>query len=152
MSWFSKSPFGHGEDPVEHMLALLCNEAAKDGIPLTDEDRAILAQEGFDQDAIPEDLRKRVKDLIARILITESDSFTRDPKSFNDSIQWADPHYPNIVALAEEVARELGAEAYPPLRGWARVKDKIQLVGCGCLVVLLMFIAVIFAGYFFGWK
>jgi hypothetical protein len=152
MSWFSKSPFGHDEDPVEHMLALLCNEAAKDGTPLTDKDRAILAQGGFDQDAIPEDLRKRVKDLIARILIAESDEFKRDPKSFNDSIQWADPHYPNIAALAEEVAAELGVEAYPPLRGWARVKDRVQLVGCGCLVVLLMFTTVMFAGYFLGWK
>jgi len=152
MSWFSKSPFGHDEDPVEHMLALLCNEAAKDGIHLTDEDRAILAQEGFDQGAIPEDLRKRVKDLIARILIAELDPFVRDPKSFTDSIQWADPHYPNIVALAEEVATELRAEAYPPLRGWARVKDSVQLVGCGCVVVLLMFVAVILAGYFFNWK
>jgi hypothetical protein len=46
----------------------------------------------------------------------------------------------------------LGADAYPPLRGWARVKDNVHLLGCGCLVVLLVFVAVIFAGYFFGWK
>jgi len=152
MSWFGKSPFRRDEDPVEHMIALLSNEAAKLGVPFSDKDREILAEERSDQNPIPEDLRERVKDLIARILHAESDPFETDPKSFGNSIQWADPHYPNIVALAEEVACELSAEVYPPLRGWARVKDQLQLVGCGCLVVLLMFTAVVIAGELLGWK
>jgi len=149
MSWFSKSPFGRDEDPVEHMLTLLNNEAAKSGVPLSHEDLEALRSE---QSPIPEDLRERVKNLIAKIFHTESDPFEEDPKSFSNSIQWADPHYPHIVALAEEVACEIGAEAYPPLRGWARVKDRAQLLGCGCLAVLLMFAAVVIAGWIFHWK
>jgi hypothetical protein len=74
-------------------------------------------------------------------------------KSFGSSLQWAgDSGYPNIVSLAEEVAREMRGEAFPSLQGWNLVKDRIQLVGCGLLVVLLMLVTVTAAGFLLAGK
>jgi hypothetical protein len=153
MSWFINSPFGRDEDPLDHMVELLSDEAIKDGVPLTERDREILARENSRLEPMPEVLRQRAKDLITRIFEGEPlDEFGRDPKCFSCSLQWAgDGRYPNIVALAEEVACDI-ARPSVPLLGWKRVKDKLQLVGCGLLLVLLMFAIVIGAGFLFGWK
>lgn len=154
MSWFvRKSPFGRDEDPVRHMVELLSQEADRAGSPLTDRDREALAREKSRSEPLPEDLRQRAKDLIVRIFESEPwDEFENDPKCFSNSIEWAgDSRYPNVVALAEEVRCDI-ARLTPPLHGWSRVKDAVQLVGCGLLVVLLMFAVVIGAGFLFHWK
>ena len=150
MSWFVKrSPFGRDEDPLDHMVELLSAEAIKDGVPLTERDREILAS----AEPMPEILRQRAKELITRIYESESlDEWERDPKCFSCSLQWAgDREYPNIVALAEGVACDI-ARPSAPLYGWKRVKDKLQLLGCGLLLVLLMFAIVAVAGFLFHWK
>ena len=150
MSWFIKrSPFGRDEDPLDHMVELLSVEAIKDGVPLTERDREILAS----AEPMPEILRQRAKDLITRIFEAEPfDDWERDPKCFSCSLEWAgDSRYPNIVALAEEVACDI-ARPSAPLHGWKLAKDKLQLVGCGLLLVLLMFAIVAVAGFVFGWK
>ena len=59
-----------------------------------------------------------------------------------------EPGYPNMMMLAEELART----SFPPLRGWKLVKDKVRLIGWAILVVLFMFAMVICAGVLFGWK
>jgi hypothetical protein len=97
MSWLIKrSPFGRDEDLLDHMVELLSVEAIKDGVPLTERDREILA----DVEPMPEILRQRAKELIIRIYEAESlDEWDRDPKCFSCSLQWAgDGEYPNIVA------------------------------------------------------
>jgi hypothetical protein len=153
MSWFIKSPFGRDEDPLHHMVELLSDEAIKDGVPLTERDRELLARENSRLEPMPEVLRQRAKDLITLIFEAEPfDEFERDPKCFSCSLQWAgDGRYPNIVALAEEVACDI-ARPSAPLYGWKLVKDNLQLVGCGLLVVLLMFAIVAVTGLLFGWK
>jgi hypothetical protein len=155
MSWFIKNPFGPDEDPVKHMVELLSAEAEKagTGTPLSLVDKEILARESSPSDLMPEDLRQKAKELIVRIFEAEPDAVERDPKSFSDSFQWAgDSSYPNIVALAEEVARDISRTAFHPPRGWKLVRDRMQLIGCAVLVVLLMFAIVIGAGFLFGWK
>jgi len=153
MSWFPKSPFAPDEDAAEHMVKLLSTEAEKSGTPLTDLDKEILAK-GSSPEQVPEDLRRKAKKLITSMYLAEPwDELERDPKSFGNSLQWAgDSSYPNIVALAEEVACEMRGEAFPPFQGWKLAKDRMQLIGCGVLVVLVMFAMVIGAGFLFGWK
>jgi len=153
MSWLIKSPFGRDEDPLDHMVQLLSDEAIKDGVPLTEHDREILTRESSRLEPMPDILRQRVKDLIGRIFEAEPlDECERDPKCFSCSLQWAgDGRYPNIVALAEEVACDI-ARPSAPLHGWKLAKDKLQLVGCGLLLVLLMFVIVAIAGLVFRWK
>lgn len=153
MNWLSKSPFARGEDPVTHMVDLLSLQAQKAGTPLTPADQEMLARQSTRGDPLPEELRHKAKELIARIFEAEADAVERDPRSFSDSLQWAgDLGYPNIVALAEEVSCDISRTAFPPLRGWKRISDRMQLVGCAVLVVLLMFAVVISAGFLLGWK
>src|SRR5882762_7949454 len=113
MSWLTKSPFGRDEDPIQHMVELLSEKAEKDGTPLTDSDRAILVKEKSDVEPVPEDLRQRAKELIARMFVEEPwDEFESDPRSFGSSLQWAgDSSYPNIVSPAHcnELPKLLGS-------------------------------------------
>lgn len=154
MTLFSRGPFGPDDDPVQRMLELLAREAEKDGTPLTPQDKEILLRERSDADPVPEKLRERTKILIARIYEDEAtDDYYDDPRCFSIALQWAgDLAYPNIVALGEEVACQLGGQAYPPLKGWRLLSDRIQLIGCALLVVLSMFAIGIAGSYFFGWK
>ncbi len=154
MSWLiKKSPFGTNEDPVEHMVNLLQNEAIKAGCPLTDLDRKILRDENPDNEAIHQELRQRAKQLIARIFEAEPwDDFDRDPKGFGSSLEWAsDSHCSNIVMLAEEVACEI-AYPLPRLHGWGLVKDKLQLVGCAVLFIVIIGASIAAIQALFGWK
>jgi hypothetical protein len=148
MSWFiRKSPFRRDEDLVQHLVELLSQEAEKVGTPLTNSEKEALARESSRLEPLPEDLRQRTKELIRGIFEAEPwDSFDADPRSFTNSLEWADPSWPNIVALAEEVSSGNAGHA-PPLHGWKRVKDSVQLVGCALLVVLLMFAVVITIGF-----
>jgi hypothetical protein len=137
------------------MVELLAKEAESAGTPLTNLERETLLQASSESPfSVPEDLRQKVKVLIRTIFEAEApDESDRDPRSFGNSMLWAgDRSYPNVVALAEGVARDIRGTAYPQLHGWRFVKDRMQLVGCGVLVVLLMFVMVFVAGIVFHWK
>ena len=89
MSWLIKRcPFGPDEDPVEHGVDLLENEAIRAGFPLSGLDRKILCSENPDAEPIPEELRQRVKQLIARIFETEPwDEFESKPKGLQQFVR-----------------------------------------------------------------
>jgi hypothetical protein len=139
-----KNPFGSHEDPVEHMVALLCKEAESAGTPFTEDEKQILASESSFEKPVPEELRQRAKKLIEELLSKEQTSgAVTDPKSFDNFLEWAgDPGYPNIVAITEEVVTSGSLKVQPQLHGRRRVKDRIQLLGCALSIVLLMFLIV----------
>jgi hypothetical protein len=136
------------------MVELLAKQAEAAGTPLTDEEKEALLQERSGKNQLPEELRQKAMDLIVKIFEVEDASETAmDPKSFSNSMYWADDAgCSNILALAEQVACETVRTAYPPLHGWRLVKDRLQLIGCGIFVVLLMLVIVIVAGVVFHWK
>jgi hypothetical protein len=150
-NWRRKSPFSSAEEAARNMVELLAKEAEKAGTPLTDHEKEILLQPSSESPfSVSEELRRKAKTLISRIFEAESpEEFDRDPRSFSDSmLQAGDTAYSNIVALAEEVSRDIR----PPLHGWRLAKDRLQLIGCGGLVVLVMFVLVTIAGFVFHWK
>jgi hypothetical protein len=141
MSWIRKSPFSHDEDVTTRMVSLLSEEADRCGSPLTDAEREILSSETA---SLTEDLRQKASKLIKQIFEREQATSTEeDPKSFGACLEWVEPDYPNIAALAEEVITSGGFGKVPPLHGRLWVKDRVQLIGCGLLVVLFMFLIVI---------
>ena len=71
MTWIRKSPFRHGQDPLDHMLLALSVEAEAAGTPLSDTERKMLAAEAAPERPIPDDLKERVKPLISTILQRE---------------------------------------------------------------------------------
>jgi hypothetical protein len=157
MNGSRNSPFSSAEEAAKNMVDLLAQEGEKAGTPLTDQEKETLLQSSSDSLyslSISEELRRKTKALITRIFQAESpEEFDRGPRSFSDSMLWAgDKAYPNVVALAEEVSRGIGEMQYPPLRGWSWGKDRVQVVGCGCLVVLAMFVMVTIAGIVNHWK
>ncbi len=135
------------------MVNLLAEEAVKAGCPLSDLDRKILREENPDNEAIPEELRQRAKELIVRIFETEPwEDLERNPKDFGASLEWAsDSHCSNVVMLAEEVACEI-AHPLPRLHGWGLVKDKLQLVGCAVLFIVIIGASIAAIQALFGWK
>jgi hypothetical protein len=140
-----KNPFAGDEDPVAHMAALLCKEADSAGIPFNEDEKKILVAEVTSKLSVPEELRQRAIRLIQELLSKEQSSgATADPKSFNNSLEWAgDPGYSNIVALTEEVVTSGGSrKPLPRLHGKRWAKDRIQLLGCAVAIVLLMFLIV----------
>ena len=151
MSWFSKRPFESPEDAMRHMVDLVADAGEKAGSRLTPMDREILAWGMSLQEPIPDDLRRRVSQLIVGILENEQfDDSYWDPRSFSNSLLWAgDSHYSNIVAITEEVVSSIN-RTKP--RGWKLAKDKILVVACGLLVVLCMLAIVSGLGFLFGWK
>jgi hypothetical protein len=147
MTWGRKNPVESPEDAVKRLVDLVADAGDKDGSPLTPLDREILAT----QEPVPEDLRRRVSQLIPGILEDEQfDESPWDPKSFTNSLQWAgDSHYSNIVAITEEVIS--GIER-TKLHGWKLAKDRILVIVCGLLVVFCMLAIVTAMGFLFGWK
>jgi hypothetical protein len=140
-----KNPFANHEDPVEHMVELLCKEAESAGTPFSEVEKKILASESTSEESVPEELRQRAKKLIEELLRKEQTSgAVTNPKSFDNSLEWAgDPGYPNIVALTEEVVTSGGSlKALPKLRGRRWAKDRIQLLGCALSIVLVMLLIV----------
>jgi hypothetical protein len=133
------------------MLLALSVEAEAAGTPLSDTERKMLAAEAAPERPIPDDFKERVKPLISTILQRER---TADPGTisigFFDALEWVEPDYPNIAALAEDVMTSGGSGGLPQLHGARLIKDRAQLVGCGiALVVALMAIAVAI-GFLFG--
>jgi hypothetical protein len=140
MSWIRKSPFSRDEDVTTRMVSLLSEEADRCGTPLSDAEREILSSETVSPS---EELRQRVLKLIGQIFEREQGTASKeDPKSFGACLEWVEPDYPNIAALAEEVITSGGFGTVPPLHGRRWVKDRTQLIGCGLLVVLFLFLVV----------
>lgn len=136
------------------MLDLLSREAESAGTPLTAQEKEALLRDRSRWNPLPEELRRKTVDLIGKIFAAEdTDETVRDPKGFSSSMYWADgAGYPNILAVAEDVGRDTARTSSPQLHGWKLVKDRMQLIGCGLLAVLLMFVVVIVAGVVFHWK
>jgi len=127
------------------MVDLLAGEGEIAGLPLTVEEREILAGGG----AMADELSAKARLLIGRVFDKETREDS-DPRSFSNAMLWAtDPAWPNVAELVAQVVAERNPDRR--LRGWARVKDMLQLVGCGLLVVLLM-LAVVIAFGLFHWK
>jgi hypothetical protein len=150
MNWIRKSPFSRREDPLDHLLLALSREAKAAGIPLSDTEKEMLATEAVPERPMLDDLKERVKPLILAILQRER---TADPVThtigFGDALEWVEPDYPNIAALAEELITSGGFGALPRLHGGRLFKDRAQLVGCAiALVVALMAIGVV-VGFLF---
>jgi len=140
MSWIRKSPFTRDEDVTARMVSLLSEEADRSGIPLTEAEKEILASE---VGAPGEELRQKSLKLIGQILERDrATSSEENPKGFGACLEWVEPDYPNIASLAEEVFTSGGFQV-PPLHGSGWVKDRAQLIGCGFLVVVLMFLIVV---------
>jgi hypothetical protein len=151
MSWIRKSPFGRGKDPLEHMLLALSLEAEAAGIPLSDTETKMLAAEALPERPMPDDLKERVKPLISAIPQRER---TADPVTnaigFGDALEWVEPDYPNIAALAEEVITSGGFGALPQLHGGRLIKDRAQLVGCAIALVVALTAIAVTIGFLFG--
>ena len=143
-----KSPYGSEKQAQLRMLELLSQTAEAEGRDLTAAEREIL----LSHDEMPDDVWQKTTELIRRTFEAERWEDRDNPHSFSGALEWAgDLSYPNIVNAAEKVACE-NALARPKLRGWQFLKDRLQLVGCGLLVVLLMFVIVTVAGFIFHWK
>jgi hypothetical protein len=142
MNWIRNRPFRDQNEAIQHMITLLAKEAESSGTPLSEEEKNILAG----QTTVPNDLRGRAKNLIRGILIKEDREGLGAWKSFGNSLQWVDdyPLDPNIALLTEETVvegRAVGIFPQPAeLHGWGFVKDKLQLVGFGLLLVIAIFI------------
>jgi hypothetical protein len=141
MSWIRKSPFSRDEDVTKRMVSLLSQEADRSGTPFTEAEKAILSSETA---APSEALRQKALKLIGQILESGlATSSEENPKSFFVCLEWVEPAYPNIAALAEEVITSGGFGKLPPPHGQRCVKDRAQLICCGLLVVLFMFLVII---------
>ena len=154
MGWFfHKSPFAGEEDAAAHMVALVAAEAEKSGTPLSDEEWGLLLDDAISGDAMPETAASEELDAKVRRLIEQrfdSEIEPDDPKNLGNSLGWAgDGQYPRIVALTEDVIR-LRSEKSPRGRKW--VIDRIQLVGCGVVAVVLLMLCAALFGWLFEHK
>lgn len=143
MGWTRKRPFDNQDAAIRHMLGLLAAEARQLGSPLSDGDLDLLSREH----PIPEELENHVKSVITQLfdkeeLDSESDG-CEDPKSFGNTLLWAnEPMYPNIARLTEEVIN--GRTEQARLHGWRRFADGCLLVISALGVVVLLMVV----GYF----
>jgi hypothetical protein len=148
-----EKPFKDADEAVSHLIASVSREAEWDGQPLTQKEKALLAQVG----ALQDDKRIGLAMIIERLLISEpEDEFESDSRSFGNSLGWAkrmlhQSKWPNVVIVAHEIEYER-THHHPELHGWRRMGDQMLLWICGLLVVLAMFAIVIAAGYIFHWK
>lgn len=150
MTWIRKSLFCGREDPLDHMLLALSREAEAAGNPLSDTEMKMLAAEVVPESPMPDDLKERVKPLISAILQRERTTIPdRTAIGFGDALEWVEPDYPNIAALAEEVITSGGFGALPQLHGRSLFKDRAQLVGCAVALVVALIVIVIMFGFLF---
>jgi hypothetical protein len=146
LSWIKLRPFHNQEEASRHMVDLLLAESEILNTPLTEEEREILAGNGL----ISDELCSKAKYLIGHVLENERQEDS-DPQSFGNSMLWAsDGGSSNVVELTHQVVD--GVKPFPRGKGWPWVRDRMALIGCGVLVVLLMFAAVTIAGLMFHWK
>ena len=150
MTWIRKSPFSRHQEPLDYMLLALSLEAEAAGAPLSDDDKKILAAETVPGTPIPDDLKERVKPLISAIVQREGATHTgHNTISFGDALEWVEPDYPNIAALAEEVIISGGLGALPKLHGGRLIKDRAQLVGCAMALVVALMVIVVTISFLF---
>ena len=153
MTWIRKSPFRGREDPLDHMLLALSREAEASETPLSDTDKKILAAEVVPESPMPDDLKERVKPLISAILQRERTAVPdRAAIGFGDALEWVEPDYPNIAALAEEVIISGGLGSLPRLHGRGWIKDRAWLIGCAVTLVLVLMTIVVVIGVLFDRK
>lgn len=146
MNWIKRSPFSSHEAATRRMVEFVAAEGERAGTPLTAVECEILAGNG----EISEDLSARILPLIGSIFNRERQEDS-NPVSFGNAMMWAsDGASSNIVELTYRVLD--GSQPRPRLRGLARAKDIVALVISGMVVVFLMCVAVIAAGYVFHWK
>jgi hypothetical protein len=132
------------------MLLALSREAEAAGMPLSDDEKKILAAEAIPERPIPDDLKDRVKPLVSAILQRERATDHRTNKiGFGDALEWVEPDYPNIAVLAEELITSGGFGALPRLHGRTLFKDRAQLVGCAVAVVVALMAIVVAIGFLF---
>jgi hypothetical protein len=150
MTWIRKSPFRSREDPLDYMLLALSREAEAAGTPLSETDKKMLAAEVVPESPMPDDLKERVRPLISAILQRER---AAEPVTnticFGDALEWVEPDYPNIAALAEEVITSGGFGALPQLQGRRLFKDRAQLVGCAVALVVALMVVGVIIGFLF---
>jgi hypothetical protein len=150
LPWLRRSPFSDLEDPIAHMVELISKRAIVEGHPLTQDEQRFLAAEKINRNPLLDDFQPRVKRLIELILDSEVDS--HDPKSLSNSLEWAsDFGYSNVAAMIEEVCVSR-AENFPKLHGRKWIADRVQLVGCGVLTVILLTLLVASIEYLFSGK
>ena len=138
MFWIRKSPFNRGADVTSRMISLLSEEAESSRTPLTDAEKEILRSEGRSPS---EELRQKTLKLIGQIIErAQATPSEENPKGFLACLEWVEPDYPIIAALGEEVIRSGRFGKVPPL--YERVKDRAQVIGCGLLVVLIVFLVI----------
>jgi hypothetical protein len=132
------------------MLALIAAEAERDGTPLNQAEKQMLLSHWDHTTIIPEEFRTRAKRLIEQTFDHETDP--DNPLNLGNSVEWAgDGSYPTIVALTEEVMVER-SERFPRLRGRRKIIDRLHLIGCGVVLVILMMLVVVLFSWLFGSK
>jgi hypothetical protein len=152
MGWFfHKSPFASEEDAAAHMVALIAAQAEKIGTPLSEEERRLLLDESAPAPCIvPVESDAKFTKLIEQIFDSEVEP--DDPKNLGNSTQWAgDRSYPRVAALTEQVILSR-SEKSTRLRGRKWAIDRLQLVGCGVVAVILMMLVVALLSWLFGHK
>lgn len=139
MSFLRKSPFRPNQDPKDYMLTLISREAEISDIPLSPEEKELLAEEYTPTRTIPDEFRDRVRALLVRVLEREKYGERGvDQRSFSAALEWVEPRYPNIAAFAEEAIKG-GAYRIPqPLKGKAWARDRAQLFGFAIAVALVL--------------
>lgn len=117
------------------MISIVANEAAAEGVPLTDKERKYLREERPD---VTLEFDRRMRRLVEKIFKRDKESGeSKNPRSFSGAIEWAgDQEYPYVVQICESEASRLFP--YRPLRGWQGVKDLVLCICSGLLIVLLM--------------
>lgn len=152
MGWRLKGVFASPEVAVRHMVELLAIRAEFDGTPLTGHDKDLLLQDRSKKIPLPDDLRQRAVNLIGKIFEAEDVRTADDPGV--SAMPCSGPMAQDTLTssfLAEQVACDIAHVSNPP-QGWPLVRDRVQLIGCGILVVLTMFGIVIAVGFIFHWK
>jgi hypothetical protein len=135
------------------MVNLLSYEAETDGVPLTETEKKLLGEEFVPGKTIPNEFRERVKRLISKVLERQQNTATNGgQRSFGDALEWVEPGYPNIAALAEEVITSGGFGALPPRHGKAWMKDRAQLIGCAIVLVMVLMTIGIAISFLFDHK
>lgn len=149
MSWIRNNPFADGQDPAEHMVALIAAEAERSGTPLNKAEKQTLLDHWDPETIVPKDFRTKAKKLIEQTFNYEA--APDNPLSLGNSVEWAgDQSYPTIVALTEEVMLERGEK--PRLGRRRQIIDLIQLVGCGVVTVVLLMLFAALLGWLSGHK
>lgn len=149
MGWFFKSPFASEEDAAAHMVALIALQAEKIGSTLSEEDRRLLL-ESAPVPYVPLESDAKFAKLIEQTFDSEVEP--DDPKNLGNSAQWAgDGSHPRVVALTEQVILSRSQKS-TRLRGRKWAIDRIRLVGCGVVAVILMMLVVALLSWLFGQK